>query len=55
MKRLQTIGIESEVVTKLEALGVGHECLLKYAKPSSIRARQALTSMLNQVDSNLIW
>lgn len=39
MKRLQAIGMESEVVTELEALGLGYECLLKDAKTSSSRAR----------------
>ena len=34
MTRLQAIGIESEVVIEIEALGLGHECLLKDAKPS---------------------
>jgi hypothetical protein len=42
MKRLQAIGIESEVVTELEALGLGHECLLKDAKPSSSQVRQVI-------------
>ena len=42
MKRLQVIGIESEVVTELEAQGLVHECLLKDAKPSSSRVRQAI-------------
>ena len=34
--------MESEVVTELEPLGLGHECLLKDAKPSSSRVRQAI-------------
>jgi hypothetical protein len=42
MKRLQAIVIESEVVTELEALGLGHECLLKDAKPSSSQVRQVI-------------
>ena len=42
MKRLQAIGIESKVVTELEALGLGHECLLKDAKPSSSQVRQVI-------------
>lgn len=39
MKRLQAIGMESEVVTELEALSLGYECLLKDTKTSSSRAR----------------
>lgn len=42
MKRLQAIGMESEVVTELESLGLGHECLLKDTKPSSSRVRQVI-------------
>jgi hypothetical protein len=42
MKRLQAIVIESEVVTELEALALGHECLLKDAKPSSSQVRQVI-------------
>ena len=34
--------MESEVVTELEALVLGHECLFKDAKPSSSRVRQAI-------------
>jgi hypothetical protein len=42
MKRLQAIVIESEVVTELEALALGHECLLKDSKPSSSQVRQVI-------------